>query len=99
VPPYKVKNKVGGRDQEFLNQIISYQPNREFGFKTGDSGMSYTAFRTFEEQNGRTVITEKVTGEFSGLQKLVGPLVMGFIQRSHHNSLLRLKEILENGRN
>lgn len=92
---FVVRNKMGGRVQEFESKVISFEPNSRFGFQTGSGLMSYTSNRTFEVRDGKTIITERITSEISGLMKFAAPLLNRFVRNSHYNSLLKLKEILE----
>ncbi len=92
-----VKNKMGGRIQEFKNEVIAYEPGHKFGFRSGGGAFGYyTSERTFEENNGKTIIIEAIEAEGpSGFLKIFMPFILGFIKKSHHNSMNRLKEILE----
>lgn len=91
-----VKNSMGGRVQNFENEIVALEPNARFGFKTGSGGMGYTSNRTFEAKNGKTLVTERIDPETKGLMKLAAPLLKRFVRNSHYQSLLNLKANLEN---
>jgi uncharacterized membrane protein len=90
-----VKNKMGGRVQEFQSKVISIKPNTQFGFQTDGGMMSYKSTRTFEVCNGSTLITESIDADIPGVMKLLSPLLMRMVRNSHYKSLLKLKEILE----
>lgn len=94
---YIVKNKMGGQIQEFKNEVIVYQPPRKFAFRTGGGAFGdYTSTRTFDDLDGKTRVTETIDTEGpSGILKILMPLIIIFIKKSHHGSLIRLKEILE----
>ena len=90
-----IKNKMGGRTQEFESEVLSFEPDSEYSFKTGSGATGYISHRKFDEIGAATRITEQIDGQQSGLAKLVAPLVLGFVKKSHYNSLLKLKEVLE----
>ena len=92
---FRIKNKMGGRVQEFVSEVIDYEANHKYAFKTGSGIMGYTSTRNFEKSPGGTLITERIEGQYSGLSTLLVPLILGFIKSSHQKSLNRLKEILE----
>lgn len=91
---------MGGQVQEFKNEVIIYEPTEKFVFRTGGGAFGfYTSTRTFEEKDGKTLVTETIETESpSGILKILSPLIIGFIQRSHHASLIHLKEIMNGWR-
>ena len=94
---YIVKNKMGRQVREFNNEVILYEPTQKFAFRTGGGAFGfYTSTRTFEETDGKTLVTETIESEGpAGILRILRPLILGFIQRSHQNSLIQLKENLE----
>ena len=92
---FVVKNKMGGRVQAFESRVIAMKPDSEFGFKTGSGSMQYTSIRTYEKHDGKTIVTERITTEISGIMKLAAPLLNMFVKNSHYKSLQNLKALLE----
>jgi uncharacterized membrane protein len=94
---YVIKNRMGRRLQEFENEVLIYEPTQKFGFRSGGGAFGfYTSTRIFEEQHGKTLVTETIEAEGpAGILRIFMPLIIGFIKKSHHDSLIRLKEILE----
>ncbi len=84
-----------GRRFESLCEVIAYEPNRHFAFRTTSGPISLEARYTFESVDGATRVSEVREGAQPGFYKLAEPIFRRLAQRQMETSLNNLKDLLE----
>lgn len=85
-----------GREIVDPHQVVRYEPNRKFAFKSNSGQISFEGTHTFEAtSDGATRFTFAATGETGTLFKLAEPIVNRMINRQWETNVANLKELLE----
>jgi len=78
------------------HEVVQYEPNRKFGFKSHSGQISFTGTHHFESTaDGATKFSFVATGETGTLFKLAEPIVNRMINRQWDTNVNNLKELLE----
>ena len=89
--------KMGPMKQPMVFQVTDHEENRRLGFKTVSKGaVEWDAVYTFEPQGPATTrMTSSGQLRFSGLLKLLEPLMAGEVRSGEAKELVKFKELLE----
>lgn len=94
---YMVKARVMGRTMEFPSEVVGYEPNRLYAYKTYGF-LTYTDTMTLEENGAGTLVTERLDMRSDDrLARLLDPLKLMISKRSHRRNQKLLKAVLEGG--
>lgn len=94
---YIVKARVMGRSMEIPSEVVGYEPNRLFAYRSSGF-LAYTDTITFEQTDAGTTMTERIDMRSSGgLARLLDPLKLAISRRSHRTNQKLLKSLLEGG--
>lgn len=95
---YMVKARFMGNTMEIPSEVVGYESNRLFAYKSYGF-LTYVDTMTFQETSAGTLVTEhldmKSEGRFS---RLLDPLKLIISKRSHQKNQQLLKAILEGGK-
>ena len=93
----RIAQGPGGRF-ESTGEVIEYEPNRQWGYKTTSSAYDWVMRFHLEPVGDDTRLTLEVGGDAKGffaLFNLVGPLVVWATEKGLKDDLARLKNVLE----
>lgn len=93
---FAVQNSAADNGQEFVNEIIRYEPGQVFAFRTEGRMLTYSATRTYQGTAEGTLVSEELVIERAkGLYLVLHPLVTWIAARMHSRSLKNLKRQME----
>lgn len=87
-----------GRSYESVGEVIEYEPNSKWGYKSLSGPYDLAMRYRFEPVKNGTRLTMDAEGDtkgFFGFFKFAEPLVMRAAKKMMNDDLLRLKQILE----
>lgn len=79
---------------ELENECIEFERPTRFGYRN-EGSVATEGLYTFEEVEGRTLVTWTGTSTFKGLMRLAKPLVGRMMRNEIQNSMDELKSVLE----
>lgn len=92
---YMVKAQFMGKTMEIPSEVVGYQPNRLFAYKSYGF-LTYVDRMTFQETETGTLVTEQIDMKSDGpFSRLLDPLKLILSKRSHQENQQLLKAILE----
>jgi uncharacterized protein YndB with AHSA1/START domain len=92
---YIVKASFMGNTMEIPSEVVGYEPNRLFAYKSYGF-LTYVDTMTFHETKTGTLITEYIDMKAEGrFARLLDPLKLIISKRSHQTNQKLLKSILE----
>ena len=95
---YNVKAQFMGKTMEIPSEVVSYEPNHLYAYKSYGS-LTYVDTITFRETEAGTLITEHIHMESDGwFSRLLDPLKLIISKRSHQKNQTLLKALLEDGK-
>lgn len=95
---YIVRAQVMGRTMEIPSEVVGYEPNRLFAYRSSGF-LNYTDTITFEQTAAGTRVTEHLDMRSNGgLSRLLDPIKLAVSRRSHQTNQRLLKSLLEEGR-
>ena len=89
--------KIMGRTSENTGEVIEFEPNVRITRKSVDKSMTVLGTVTFTATPGGTKVNWKWDLQSKGFYALVGSMIANTMKKGSENSLLGLKELLENG--
>ncbi|MBX7237107.1 MAG: SRPBCC family protein [Caldilineales bacterium] len=90
-----------GRNYESIGEVVEYEPDREWGYKSVSGPYDLVMHYHFESVGDDTRLTMDVEGEtkgFFGFFKFMEPLVARAGEKLLKDDLIRLKKVMENER-
>ncbi len=85
-----------GRQIVDPHEVVQYEPNKKFTFKSHSGQISFEGTHAFEPTtNGATRFTFVASGETGTLFRLAEPIVNRMINRQWDANVANLKELLE----
>lgn len=85
-----------GREIVDPHEVVQYEPNSKFAFKSYSGQISFEGTHSFEAtSDGDTKFTFEAKGETGNLFKLAEPIVNRMINRQWETNVANLKELLE----
>jgi uncharacterized membrane protein len=95
---YMVKAQFMGRTMEIPSEVVAYEPNRLFAYKSYGF-LTYVDRMSFQETEAGTLVTEQIDMKSDGpFSRLLDPLKLILSKRSHQKNQQLLKRILEGGK-
>lgn len=92
---YMVKAQFLGKTMEIPSEVVDYEANRLFAYKSYGF-LTYVDRMTFQETESGTLVTEQIKMKSEGLfSRLLDPLKLILSKRSHRKNQQLLKGILE----
>lgn len=92
---YIVKARFMGNTMEIPSEVVGYEPNRLFAYKSYGF-LTYVDTITFQETETGTSVTEHIDMKAEGwFARLLDPLKLIISKRSHQKNQQLLKAILE----
>jgi hypothetical protein len=89
-----------GRNYESIGEVVEYEPNVQWGYKSLSGPYDLVMHYRFEPVEDGTRLTMDVEGDakgFFGFSKFVEPLVGRMAEKTLNDDLTRLKSVLESG--
>lgn len=78
------------------HEVVQYEPNRKFAFKSNSGQIKFQGSQTYEAVDDNTTrFTFVASGETGSLFKLAEPIVSRMINRQWETNVANLKELLE----
>ena len=94
---YLVKARVMGNTMDIPSEVVAYEPNRLFAYKSYGF-LTYVDTVTLQETETGTLVTEHIDLKSEGtFARLLDPLKLVISRRSHQENQKLLKSILEDG--
>ncbi|MFQ5594038.1 MAG: SRPBCC family protein [Anaerolineae bacterium] len=84
-----------GRRAESTQEVVEYEPNRKFAFKSTSGPVASKDNYTFESVAGGTKVTRVAEAETGGFFRLAEPLAVRMMQRQFKTNFAHLKDLLE----
>ena len=84
-----------GRRMESTAEIVAFEANKTFTFKSTSGPMEFQGTWTFDSEGGGTRLSVDAEGHMKGLMKLFEPLIVMKFKSQMNRTTARLKEILE----
>jgi uncharacterized protein YndB with AHSA1/START domain len=84
-----------GRRAESTQEVVEYEPNSKYAFKSTSGPVASQDNYTFEPVAGGTKLTRVAEAEMSGFFKLAEPLMVRMMQRQFDTNFANLKDLLE----
>ena len=84
-----------GRWMESTAEIVAFEANKAFTFKSTSGAMNFEGTWTFDPEEGGTRLTLEFEGGMKGLMRLFEPLMAMQFKGQMNRSTAKLKEILE----
>ena len=95
---YMVKAEFMGKTMEIPSEVVGYEPNQLYAYKSYGS-LAYEDTITFRETEAGTLVTEHIDMKSEGrFSRLLDPLKLIISKRSHQKNQQLLKDILEGGK-
>jgi len=95
---YMVKAQFMGKTMEIPSEVVGYEPNRLFAYKSYGF-LTYVDRMIFQETEAGTLVTEQIDMKSDGrFSRLLDPLKLIISKRSHLKNQQLLKAILEGGK-
>lgn len=95
---YIVKAEFMGKTMEILSEVVGYEPNRLYAYKSYGF-LTYVDTMTFQKTETGTLVSEQIDMKSEGrFSRLLDPLKLIISKRSHQKNQKLLKTILEDGR-
>jgi uncharacterized protein YndB with AHSA1/START domain len=86
----------GNSRRQLVYEVVALEPKTLVTVKTSGRLLTYTARRSYAEENGKTTVTEVIEMEDPpGLARLLGGFMLGRVKKLRLQSLQRLKASLE----
>jgi hypothetical protein len=92
---YRLTGAFLGRPVATVYEAIAYEPNRLAAWKAVAGPLPLTFSRAFDGVAGGTRVTMRYEGEFRGLLRLAGPIVVSIGRRMLEGDYPKLKQVLE----
>lgn len=94
---YRIQEGKGGNSRRALvYEVVALEPMVLVAVRTSGRLLTYTASRSYSQENGKSTVTEVVDMEDPpGLSKPLGRFMLGRIKKSRLATLQRLKTVLE----
>jgi len=84
-----------GRRAESTQEVVEYELNRKFAYKSTSGPVASKDNYTFESVAGGTKVTRAIEAEMGGFFKLAEPLVVRMMRRQFETNFAILKDLLE----
>jgi uncharacterized protein YndB with AHSA1/START domain len=88
------KFEMSGRQWESKLEVVEYSPNKKYSFRT-DAPFALQLDHFFKSVAGATEVTLRVDVEYSGVTRLLRPLLVRMNRKQMKSDLVALKKCLE----
>jgi len=94
---YRAVHIIAGRRVEVDNEVIAYEPNERFAFKSISGNLEVTGDLRLQPTGGGTKLIARFEAQVGGLFRLAEPLAARIIKRQQQADWEKLKILMKTG--